>query len=68
MSDFDLYGIFVPSFLVQAVLAYLIFILIRPFANRCIEQGWVIFLGLFNLCLYLICLFIVHQIFIVFIK
>ncbi|GAB3051770.1 DUF1656 domain-containing protein [Acinetobacter apis] len=68
MSDFDIYGIFVPSFLIQAILAYVIFVMIRPLTSRFIEQGWVIFLGLFNLCLYLICLFIVHQIFIGLIK
>lgn len=62
MSDFDVYGVFVPSFLVQAILAYFIFMLFSYVADRLIDmQGWT---GLFKLCLYLLCLLLVHQVFI----
>lgn len=61
MSDFDLYGVFVPSFLIQAILAYFVFVLMSYLTDRLDMQGWT---GLFKLCLYLVCLLLVHQVFV----
>ncbi|MBF7691024.1 MULTISPECIES: DUF1656 domain-containing protein [Acinetobacter] len=67
MSDFDIYGVFVPSFLIQAILAYLLFVCVRKVTDRQIQNGWIAFSGVFNLCLYLVCLLVIHQIFVYFI-
>lgn len=64
MSDFDLYGIFIPSFLVQAIIAYFIYILVSKLTKGLIESGWIAFSGVFNLCLYVLCLVLIHYIFI----
>ncbi|ESK38350.1 DUF1656 domain-containing protein [Acinetobacter nectaris] len=67
MSDFDIYGVFVPSFLVQAILAYILFLCVGKITDKLIRDGWVAFSGLFNLCLYLLCLLGIHQAFVWFI-
>ncbi|MBF7682790.1 DUF1656 domain-containing protein [Acinetobacter sp. B5B] len=64
MSDFNLYGVFIPSFLVQAILAYLLFLLVSRCTRVCVERGWIMFVGVFHLCLYVLCLLCVHYIFI----
>lgn len=64
MSDFDLYGVFIPSFLVQAILAYFLFVALTYVTDRFDQKGWIAFSGLFKLCLYLLCLLLVHQVFI----
>lgn len=64
MNDFDLYGVFIPSFLVQALIAYLIFLLATYITDRFDKKGWIAFSGLFKLCLYLVCLLLVHQVFV----
>lgn len=63
MHDFDVYGIFIPSFLIQAILAYLLFVCIEKWIDILNKKGWLLAIGLFKLCMYILCLWVVHQIF-----
>lgn len=63
MAEFNLYGVFVPSFLIQAILAYIIFLLLGRGTDRLIQQGWIAFPGVFNLSLYMVCLLLTHWVF-----
>ncbi|WP_343598067.1 DUF1656 domain-containing protein [Acinetobacter sp.] len=64
MGEFNVYGVYVPSFLVQAILAYIVFSLISLWTGKLIKKGWIGFPGIFNLSLYFVCLFATHGIFV----
>ena len=63
MGEFNLYGVYVPTLLIQAILAYLFFKLVTLVSNRWIAAGWIGFPGIFNLSLYVLMLMLVHWIF-----
>lgn len=63
MGEFNLYGVFVPSFLIQAILAYIGFLLLGRGTDRLIQQGWIAFPWVFNLSLYMVCLLLTHWVF-----
>ena len=56
MGEFNVYGIYVPSLLVQALLAYICFRGLSPLTNKLIAQGWIALPSIFNLCFYLLLL------------
>ena len=62
MGEFNVYGIYVPSLLVQALLAYICFRGLSPLTNKLIAQGWIALPSIFNLCFYLLLLLVIHQI------
>lgn len=64
MGEFNFYDIYIPTLLIQALIAYVIFKLLSGLINRLIQLGWIIFPNIFNLCFYLVLLLAVHQIFI----
>lgn len=55
-GELNLYGMFVPTILVQALLAYLILYLLTPLLDRESIKQWIMMPGLFHLCLYIIIL------------
>jgi predicted PurR-regulated permease PerM len=61
-GEIDLYGIFVPSLLIQALLAYLVLYLCEPSLDRLQAKGWIIMPSLFNLLLYIIILGVIFMI------
>ncbi|MHA3049333.1 MULTISPECIES: DUF1656 domain-containing protein [unclassified Acinetobacter] len=63
MGEFNLYGVFVPSLLIQALLAYIVFMLLGKWTDRLIQRDWVAFPGIFNLSLYMVCLLLTHWVF-----
>ena len=63
MGEFNVYGVYIPAFLVQAILAYILLILINKAIGRWIESGWIVLPGIFNLSLYVILLWSMHWIF-----
>lgn len=63
MGEFNLYGVFVPSLLIQAILAYIGFVVLGRWTDRLIQQGWVAFPGVFNLSLYMVYLLLTHWVF-----
>ena len=56
MGEFNIYGVYVPAFLIQAILAYLVFKVVVIGLDRLTEKNWIIFPAIFNLCVYLILL------------
>lgn len=64
MGEFNVYGIYVPSLLVQALLAYICFRGLSLLTNKLIAQGWIALPSIFNLCFYLLLLLVIHQIFV----
>ena len=64
MGEFNVYGIYVPTLLVQGLVAYCLLWFITRYTDRWMEQGSDAFLGLFNFCLYLVLLLLVHWLFI----
>lgn len=66
MGELNVYGIYIPVFLIQAICAYVVFKLVSILSDRWIDQGWIALSGVFNLCLYLVLLMGVHEVFLVF--
>lgn len=64
MGEFNVYGIYVPALLVQAIFAYICFRWLSPLTNKWIAQGWIALPNIFNLCFYLLLLLVIHQIFV----
>lgn len=63
MGELNLYGVYIPVFLVQAILAYILLRIIALWTDTLIEKGWIAMPGIFNLCLYAILLGLMHWIF-----
>ncbi|WP_338561312.1 DUF1656 domain-containing protein [Acinetobacter sp. KS-LM10] len=61
MGEFNFYGVYVPVLLVYALIAYLIFLLLRVGINRYVEESWLIYPSLFYLCLYVVVLWLTHS-------
>ena len=64
MGEFNVYGIYVPSFLVQAIIAYIVFSVMGRWTDKLIRKGWIGFPGVFNLSLYFVCLLGTHGVFV----
>ncbi|MBO3640868.1 DUF1656 domain-containing protein [Acinetobacter soli] len=64
MGEFNAYGVYFPSFLIQAICAFIVFKIVTRGTDRLIAAGWIGFPGVFNLCLYIILLMGMHWIFI----
>ena len=64
MGEFNIYGVYVPTLLVQGLVAYLLLLILIRYTDRWMEQGSDAFLGLFNFCLYLVLLLVVHWVFV----
>ena len=63
MGEINVYGIYFPILLVQAVIAYVLFKLLTPITDRLIQKGWIAFPSIFNLCFYLALMLLVHWLF-----
>ena len=64
MGELNLYGIYVPILLVQAVMAYVLLRLLTRAIERWVDQDWIALPGIFYLCLYIVILGGVHWLFI----
>ncbi|MDM1765131.1 MULTISPECIES: DUF1656 domain-containing protein [unclassified Acinetobacter] len=63
MGEFNLYGVYVPTFLVQAILAYLLLKIVNLVTDRWATQDWIALPSIFNLCIYVLLLWGVHHLF-----
>lgn len=63
MGEINIYGIYVPILLVQAILAYVIFKLCTRWIHRWVAGGWIIVPSIFNLCFYIMLLLLMHWLF-----
>lgn len=64
MGELNLYGGYVPILLIQSILAYVLLKIVMLATDRLVEQGWIAWPSIFNLCLYVVLLFLVHGLFI----
>ena len=64
MGELNLYGVYVPILLIQSILAYVLLKIVMMGTDRLVDQGWIAWPSIFNLCLYLVLLFLVHWLFI----
>ena len=64
MGELNLYGVYVPILLIQSILAYVLLKIVMIGTDRLVEQGWIAWPSIFNLCLYIVLLFLVHWLFI----
>lgn len=64
MGELNIYGVYVPIFLIQAILAYVLLKLVMIGLDRLDEKGWIAVPSIFNLCIYLILLWLMHWLFI----
>lgn len=65
MGEVNIYGVFVPTFLIQAILAYILLRIVNLATDKWVIHGWIALPSIFNLCLYLILLYGIHWLFIV---
>lgn len=63
MSEVNIYGIYVPILLVQAIFAYGLFRLCTRFTHRWMMDGWIAVPSIFNLCFYMLLLLFMHWLF-----
>lgn len=64
MGELNLYGVYVPILLIQSILAYLLLQIMMLATDRLVDQGWIAWPGIFNLCLYVLLIFLLHWLFI----
>ncbi|OTG68800.1 hypothetical protein B9T25_04775 [Acinetobacter sp. ANC 4470] len=64
MGELNLYGVYVPILLIQSMLAYILLKIVMMATDRLVDQGWIAWPSLFNLCLYAVLIFLVHWLFI----
>lgn len=64
MGEMNLYGIYIPILLVQAIIAYVLFKLLSPLIDRLVIKGWIALPSIFNLCFYLGLILLVHCLFV----
>lgn len=64
MGELNLYGVYVPILLIQSILAYVVLKIVMKGTDRLVDQGWIAWPSIFNLCLYVVLLFLVHGLFI----
>ena len=66
MGELNLYGVYVPILLIQSILAYVLLKIVMMGTDRLVDQGWIAWPSIFNLCLYIVLLFLVHWLFILY--
>ena len=64
MGELNLYGVYVPILLIQSILAYILLKIVMMATDRLVDQGWIAWPDIFNLCLYVVLIFLVHWFFI----
>ena len=64
MGELNVYGVYIPIFLIQCIIAYILLKIVMLGTDRLVERGWIAWSSLFNLCVYIVLLFLVHSLFI----
>lgn len=65
MGELNIYGVYVPILVLQALLAYIGLRLLMRVIDPWVEQGWIVLPSIFYLCVYIALLGIVHWGFVV---
>ena len=64
MGELNIYGIYVPVLLVQAIISYVLLQLLIKVLDRWVDPDWIALPGVFYLCVYVVILGGVHWLFI----
>jgi hypothetical protein len=56
MGEFNIYGVYVPTLLVFAILSYIVLRILMIGIDKLIEKGWIPLPSLFYLCIYILIL------------
>jgi len=60
MGELNIYGVYVPILLIQAVIAYVLLRILMKWLNRLVANDWIIMPNIFYLCTYVLLLGAVH--------
>ena len=64
MGELNIYGVYVPILLIQAVLAHVLLRIVMFGGDRLVEQRWIAQPNIFYLCVFVVLLWLVHYAFI----
>lgn len=60
MGELNIYGVYVPILLIQAVIAYVLLRILMKWLDRLVANDWIIMPNIFYLCTYVLLLGAVH--------
>ena len=60
MGEVNIYGVYVPILLIQAVIAYVILRVLMKWLDHLVANDWIMMPNLFYLCIYILLLGTVH--------
>lgn len=60
MGELNIYGVYVPILLIQAVIAYVLLRILMKWLDKLIANDWIIIPNIFYLCTYVLLLGAVH--------
>lgn len=60
MGELNIYGVYVPILLIQAVIAYVLLRILMKWLDKLVANDWIIMPNIFYLCTYVLLLGTVH--------
>ena len=60
MGELNIYGVYMPILLIQAVIAYVLLRILMKWLDRLVANDWIIMPNIFYLCIYVLLLGAVH--------
>ena len=60
MGELNIYGVYVPILLIQAVIAYVLLRILMKWLDKLVANDWIIMPNIFYLCIYVLLLGVVH--------
>jgi len=60
MGELNIYGVYVPILLIQAVIAYVLLRILMKWLDKLVANDWIIIPNIFYLCIYVLLLGAVH--------
>ena len=60
MGELNIYGVYVPILLIQAVIAYVLLRILMKWLDKLVANDWIIMPNIFYLCTYVLLLGAVH--------
>lgn len=60
MGELNIYGVYVPILLIQAVIAYVLLRILMKWLDKLVANDWIIMPNIFYLCTYVLLLGVVH--------
>ena len=60
MGELNIYGVYVPILLIQAVIAFVLLRILMKWLDKLVANDWIIMPNIFYLCIYVLLLGAVH--------